>query len=56
MTRVSNVHFLVLALRTETLVQQNRILQREIFKLQLETRKYMDSVMANPENKHNPNN
>lgn len=49
MTRVSNGHLLELAVKTETLLQQNKILQRQILKLQLETRKFMDSVMVNPE-------
>lgn len=43
---------LEIALRTIELIERNRILNQHLSQLQLETRHFMASVMANPENKH----
>ncbi|XP_014085567.1 uncharacterized protein Cipc isoform X2 [Bactrocera oleae] len=47
---------LSIALKTIKLVKRNQLLQRRLAQLQLETSEFIQSVMANPENRHIRNN
>lgn len=48
--RSQNRGLLEIAIKTVKLLQKNRTLQARLDQLQVETRQFVDSVMANPEN------
>ncbi|KAH8417262.1 hypothetical protein KR222_007259, partial [Zaprionus bogoriensis] len=47
-----NEGLLSIALKTIKLVQRNKLLQKRLAQLQLETSEFIASVLANPENRH----
>ncbi|EDW05256.2 uncharacterized protein Dmoj_GI16026, partial [Drosophila mojavensis] len=47
-----NQGLLSIAIKTIKLVQRNKLLQKRLAQLQLETSEFIASVLANPENRH----
>lgn len=53
--RVNTMELIEIAKKTISLIRRNQLLQIKLNQLQLETRAFVKSVLANPENKHMKN-